>query len=314
MLIGMVSTIALILAIGPQLQVLPSETDETAPAEVERIIEDAADEVLIEPETPVLPALDEPEASEATASDQTDAPEVETEPEPTEPVQSEPETEASNPGATAEMEDDTPTIEEEVVTTEEAGPETTPARTGNVPEAEWPTLLSAASEALAAAKTAKGNFIQSNADGSVATGTFALNRPGRMRFDYDDPTPVLIVSDGATVAMQDSELETIDRIPIGSTPLGLILSTRLDVDRDIDVLSIQQNDERIGIRVEDASGELEGTLTMVFARDTYDLLGWLAVDGNLQTTVVDLVDVETNVRIDPRLFRLDEDDDEEDER
>ena len=53
---------------------------------------------------------------------------------------------------------------------------------------------------------------------------------------------------------------------------------------------------------------------MVFARDTYDLLGWLAVDGNLQTTVVDLVDVETNVRIDPRLFRLDEEEDEEDER
>ena len=53
---------------------------------------------------------------------------------------------------------------------------------------------------------------------------------------------------------------------------------------------------------------------MVFDAQNYDLLGWLAIDGNLQTTVVDLVDVETNVRIDPRLFRLDEEDDEEDER
>ena len=156
--------------------------------------------------------------------------------------------------------------------------------------------------------------MQTNADGTITTGTFALNRPGRMRFDYDDPTPILIVSDGTTVAMQDSELETVDRIPIGSTPLGLILSTELNVDEDIEVLSILQNEDRIGIRVSDASGELEGTLTMVFGKEAYDLLGWLAVDGNLQTTVVDLVDVETNARVDPRLFRLNEDDDEEDER
>ena len=135
-----------------------------------------------------------------------------------------------------------------------------------------------------------------------------------MRFDYDDPVPILIVSDGTTVAMEDSELETVDRIPIGTTPLGLILSTDLNVDQDVEVQDVLQNDERIGIRVSDASGELEGTLTMVFDKDSYDLLGWLTVDANFQTTVVDLVDVETNVRIDPRLFRLNEDDDEEDER
>ncbi|MEL6416696.1 MAG: outer-membrane lipoprotein carrier protein LolA, partial [Pseudomonadota bacterium] len=116
------------------------------------------------------------------------------------------------------------------------------------------------------------------------------------------------------VAMEDSELETVDRVPIGATPLGLILSTDLDVDTDIQVLSVLEDEERIGIRVQDATGELEGTLSLVFDKSTYDLLGWLAVDGNLQTTVVDLVDVETNVRIDPRLFRLNEDDDEDDER
>ena len=135
-----------------------------------------------------------------------------------------------------------------------------------------------------------------------------------MRFDYDDPVPILIVSDGTTVAMEDSELETVDRIPIGTTPLGLILSTDLNVDQDVEVQDVLQNDERIGIRVSDASGELEGTLTMVFDKDSYDLLGWLTVDANFQTTVVDLVDVETNVRIEPRLFRLNEDDEEEDER
>ena len=193
-------------------------------------------------------------------------------------------------------------------------PEPIIVQRGDVPQSEWPTILTRASDALAAAKTAKGKFMQSNADGSVVTGTFALNRPGRMRFDYDDPTPVLIVSNGTTGAMADTELETVDRVPIGATPLGLILSTELDVDTDVDVLAILQNGDRIGIRVQDAAGELEGTLTMVFSSEDYALQGWLAVDGNEQTTVVDLLDVETNVRVDPRQFRLDEMEDEDDER
>ena len=187
-------------------------------------------------------------------------------------------------------------------------------QSGEVAEADWPIILTAASDALAAAKTARGTFRQSNADGSIVSGTFALNRPGRMRFDYDDPTPILIVSDGTTVAMEDSELETVDRVPIGATPLNLILSTDLNVDQEVEVLGIVQNEERIGIRVSDATGELEGTLTMVFDKVSYDLLGWLAVDGNLQTTVVDLVNVETNVSVDPRLFRLNEAEDEDEER
>ena len=82
---------------------------------------------------------------------------------------------------------------------------------------------------------------------------------------------------------------------------------------DVDILGVFQNDDRFGVRVSDASGELEGTLTMVFDKTSYALMGWLAVDGNLQTTVVDLANIETNVRVDPRLFRLNEDD-EEDER
>lgn len=314
MLIGLVSTIALVLAISPQLQVLPSETEDPTPAEVERLVEEATDEIADDTTAPIDPAVETPEPLESVETGSTPTSDAEPEPPETDPVLDDPETENSESNEPALAEDDAQIPDDLVAVVPEETDETINVQTGDIPESEWPGLLAAASDALGAAKTARGNFIQSNADGTIVTGTFALNRPGRMRFDYDDPTPVLIVSDGATVAMEDSELETVDRIPIGSTPLGLILSSRLDVDRDVDVLSIQQDEDRIGIRVEDASGELEGTLTMIFAKETYDLLGWLAVDGNLQTTVVDLLNVETNVRIDPRLFRLDEEGDEEDER
>lgn len=295
MVMGLVSTIALALAFGPQLQVS---------------LQAVADDVAVQAEATAETTIETPEVSDVA------------------PVAVEESVEATVDEALETIEDTIiapdemakPQLSESEAAAEilpsETEPEIAPApvQSGEVATAEWPEILNDASASLAAAKTARGDFAQTNPDGSVVTGTFALNRPGRMRFDYDEPTPVLIVSDGTTVAMEDTELETLDRVPIGSTPLGLILSTELNIDEDIEVLSILQNSERIGIRVSDASGELEGTLTMVFDKVSYDLLGWLTMDGNGQTTVVDLMDVETNVRIDPRLFRLNEDDDEEDER
>lgn len=294
MVMAVVSTFALVLAFGPQLHInLQAVTDLPA---TETSSDDAPSEVTLPSEQIQTPAADPSIeiieetviASEEIAVGEIEAAEVQP-------------TEASLPES----------VEPEPAILET---ETPRANNGEVPEAEWPAIVRDASAALADAKTARGNFIQTNADGSTMTGTFALNRPGRMRFDYDDPTPILIVSDGTTVAIEDSELETVDRGPIGATPLGIILSTQLDVEKDVDVLSVVQNDARIGVRVSDAKGELEGTMTMVFDKTSYALLGWLTVDANLQTTVVDLTEVETNIRVDPRLFRLNEDDDEEDER
>lgn len=184
----------------------------------------------------------------------------------------------------------------------------------NVAAEAWPDILNAARTALKDTGTAKGRFVQTNADGTVAMGDFALNRPGRLRFDYDDPAPILIVADGITVAIEDSELETVDRVPLAATPLGIILDREVDFDGDVEVLSIRQVGERIGIEMRDSAGEMDGTLTLIFAATDYALLGWVAVDGNRQSTLVNLDDVKTNIRIDPRLFRLDEAEDDEDER
>lgn len=285
MVIALMSSLAFALAFGPHVQATLQAAQDDA------IVDTAPDTAIVDsvlPETVSVPA---PRQTDLDVG--RDTPSLEAI-----------EETVIAPQEIAEPIQDTPPVQ--------VDPANDPA--GAVPAADWPALLSEVSAALAAAKTATGEFVQTNADGSVSTGSFALNRPGRIRFDYDDPTPILIVSDGTTVAMQDRELETVDRVPLGSTPLGLILSTELDVDQDTEVLGIQQNADRFGIRVSDASGELDGTLTMVFDKTSLDLLGWLTVDSNLQTTVVDLMNVKTNQRVDPRLFRLNEDDEEDDER
>ena len=188
-----------------------------------------------------------------------------------------------------------------------------PADTTLSEEARAAILVKAAA-ALSAAETAKGDFSQVAPNGNVTTGSFALRRPGRMRFDYDAPTPVLIVADGATVAMEDRELETVDRIPLASTPLGLVLDDELDFQTEAEVTDVTQTSDRISISMRDRTGEADGELTLIFDAANYDLLGWTTFDADRQTTTVALQDVETNVSIDPRLFRIEDPADDEDER
>ncbi|MEQ8558094.1 MAG: outer membrane lipoprotein carrier protein LolA [Henriciella sp.] len=211
---------------------------------------------------------------------------------------------------------------EERVATDSAQPNETAEKVtppsedpGVLTAADRQAILDKAASALASAKTAKGRFTQVSPDGGVTHGDFALRRPGRMRFDYDAPTPILIVSDGTTVAMEDSELETVDRVPLASTPLGLILDDKLDFKSEARVVDVKRGNKEVAITVEDRAGESEGQLTLFFDKATYQLNSWRALDANRQTTLVSLEDVKTNVSVDPRLFIMEDPaDEEEDER
>lgn len=179
-----------------------------------------------------------------------------------------------------------------------------PAAAAQLSGAERTAVLKEASRALASVKTARGRFEQYSPDGSFSTGQFALQRPGKVRFDYDAPVPLLMVSDGTTVALQDSDLETTDRVPLRSTPLSLLLSDRLDFESQATVLDVQRAGDRTNITVQDKSGEMEGTLTLVLSAADNALLGWRTTDASGGNTAVTLTSTETGVQLNPRLFIL----------
>ncbi|MEM7005529.1 MAG: outer-membrane lipoprotein carrier protein LolA [Pseudomonadota bacterium] len=168
------------------------------------------------------------------------------------------------------------------------------------------SLLSDISDALSGVETAQGKFVQIAPDGFESTGDFYLRRPGRVRFEYDAPVPLLIVADGATVAVEDKDLETQDRVPLRSTPLGLLLDDDLDFESDADILSVRHANGYVAVALRDKSGETDGTLEIVLTDGAYDLVAWTTTDAAGGLTAVQLNDVETGIRISPRLFRIEE--------
>ena len=163
--------------------------------------------------------------------------------------------------------------------------------------------------------TLRADFVQFAPDGMQTTGVLSLDRPGRARFDYDDPSPILLVADGSTVAVADFELETLDRVPLGSTPLAPLLDADETLAETGAVADAGRAEGRLYLTLVDPDGETDGRLTLIFddpdpdlAATEMTLAGWYAVDALGGLTEVRLSKVEPGVAFDPRLFILDDED------
>lgn len=176
-----------------------------------------------------------------------------------------------------------------------------------------PTILSgAAREAgirdanrmLNAAQRLQGRFTQQNPDGSQAAGRFYMERPGRLRFEYDPPATMLIVSNGRTVTLRDSALRTTDRIALRSTPLDLILRDNIHLSRNARVLRVSEYDDWLMVTVRDRYGQSDGQLTLQFWRPANELRSWDVTDATGARTRTTLSDVTTPAALDQRLFQI----------
>ena len=174
--------------------------------------------------------------------------------------------------------------------------------------------LARANQAMNQITTAQGRFTQYDYSGNFSQGSFYLSRPGKMRFEYDDPVPILIVSDGTTLAIEDRDLETVDRVPLVSTPLNLLLRKDTDLAANANILSIGKRGGLVGIRLSDKSGDAEGELELFFDATTYELKQWESIDVNGAVTTVQLTQSEKGGSLSPRLFRIDDPEDEDDRR
>jgi outer membrane lipoprotein-sorting protein len=163
------------------------------------------------------------------------------------------------------------------------------------------------SDYLNAIDTMSGDFMQTNPDGSLVEGKFYMRRPGRVRFEYDDPAMTLM-SDGTWAMINDRVLESVDRYPLLETPLYLLLKRDVDLLKDAEISAVEHGNGLIAITAAETSGIALGTLTLIFAEPNLELRYWVVTDVNGDSTVVMLRNVERGMALDPALFLPEEGD------
>ena len=159
---------------------------------------------------------------------------------------------------------------------------------------------------LSSLQTLVGNFVQVGPDGSKTKGDFYIQKPGKVRFEYDAPSPIAIVADGSMVAVRDRKLATQDIYPLSQTPLRYLLSDRIDLMKDTNVVSVTADDLFISVTIEEKQ-LLIGTsrlMLMVGAKDG-QLKQWTVTDPQGYDTTVAVYNLDTSKKVDPGLFKID---------
>ncbi len=150
--------------------------------------------------------------------------------------------------------------------------------------------------------TLKARFLQVSPNGGTAEGVAWLDRPGRMRFQYDQPSPLLLVAGHGLFIFHDSQLNQTTNLPLSATPLGLLLRDNLRLAGNVTVTGLERQPGQIQVSMVRTASPQDGSLTLVFADNPLALRQWTVVDAQRQETRVTLFDVQLGGSFDPGLF------------
>jgi outer membrane lipoprotein-sorting protein len=153
-------------------------------------------------------------------------------------------------------------------------------------------------------RTLKAHFLQVAPSGAITQGTVWLERPGRMRFQYDPPSPLLLVAGHGLVVFHDSSLNQTSNILLSQTPLGILLADHVRLQGDVTVTAMQRLPGQIQVSLIRTASPGDGTLTLIFADSPLALRQWTVLDAQRQETRVTLYNVETGGQFDPKLFEV----------
>jgi outer membrane lipoprotein-sorting protein len=152
-------------------------------------------------------------------------------------------------------------------------------------------------------KTMTGEFVQFGPRGEQTGGKFFLERPGKIRFNYEKPSPMRVISDGRSVVIGNSKLRTWDIYPLSKTPLALLLDSKIDLKSKM-VRDVKEEPDLITIKLGDKSVFADSTITMMFDPSSYELRQWTITDNQGKDTSVMIFNTQTGVTFDKSVFTI----------
>ncbi|MEH3120300.1 MAG: outer-membrane lipoprotein carrier protein LolA [Methylorubrum populi] len=170
-------------------------------------------------------------------------------------------------------------------------------------DADPAAVVTAANAYFNGFQTLTGSFIQIGADGRRIGGKLSLAKPGRLRFEYDQPSPLEVVADGTSVAVRDRKLGTQDLYFISQTPLKFLLREKIDLARDLTVTEVTNDPGGVRVGLEDRS-TLGGTskIQLFFDAEVKTLSQWRITDPQGYLTTVQLSNLQKDKAVDGSLF------------
>lgn len=154
-----------------------------------------------------------------------------------------------------------------------------------------------------AVKTMTGEFVQFGPKGDQTGGKFYIERPGKIRFNYDK-SPITVISDGESVVVNNKKLDTWDLYPLSKTPLKLLLSDHVDLGGGR-LRGLKNEPDALTMVLGDKSVFADATISLMFDPANAELKQWTITDAQRQDTTVMIFNVQKGVRFADNMFKID---------
>jgi len=172
-------------------------------------------------------------------------------------------------------------------------------------DANQRALIERIDKYLTGVQTMVGDFVQVAPDGTKTDGKFYLQKPGRVRFEYNPPSPVELIADGQSMVVRDRKLATQDLYPLSQTPLRFLLADRIDLLKDTDLVGVYSDNMFVTMVIEQRQ-IIGGTyrLMLMFSAKDLELKQWTVTDPQGYDTTVAVFNLDKSKKPDPDMFKI----------
>lgn len=156
---------------------------------------------------------------------------------------------------------------------------------------------------LNALTTISADFTQVAPDGTLTSGKFFLKRPGQMRWQYEPPTPILMIANSGEIIFYDYELQQLSHIPVDSTIASFISRPQISLrDNSIEMVDFESQPGAIRATVRQKGKPENGTLMLEFSDYPLQIRNMVVTDAQNQVTTVSLNNAVFGHPLDKSLF------------
>ncbi|MEJ0049389.1 MAG: outer membrane lipoprotein carrier protein LolA [Rhodospirillales bacterium] len=144
-------------------------------------------------------------------------------------------------------------------------------------------------------------FTQSGSDGD-AEGILWLARPGRLRVEYVEPRPRLMLANHGRLLVADQVTGATTTMPVSNTPLDILLGDKVDLSGAVTVTALQRQPGALQLSLIKTGAPNQGRLTLQFTTPPLALTGVVVQDAAGHTNTLRLFGLFRDTTVDPAMF------------
>jgi outer membrane lipoprotein-sorting protein len=183
-----------------------------------------------------------------------------------------------------------------------AGQAPPPRRITFTPEQQ--SALDKVSNWLNSFHTLKSGFVQLGPEGQLDRGEFLLEKPGKLRFAFEPPSPLLIVATGGEIYVKNSRLNKVDSYDVSDVPLDLLLNDKVNLKANSAITDVDIENDALVVHARTSTNRQQGNIALVFSYPEIELRQWSVKDNQGGTTMVALQNPQTGIDVDESLFAV----------